>query len=1385
MTGCTSSRGGGYFVNTNAYISGFACGPWWVPYNNTLGYTHTSATAFGAGTFSAYTGCSSIGGGRTLNIVQGQLTFMYYYSSNYLITITPQNPAAPFPPPRVANSGGTLLTTAWVYLQSIKTSAQAGIGYRQWIYVVPAGGCAACPNKAVNSVLILLCDAGLGLRVMQNVGFEYPNWSVNMIASTGSQTGQANTVDVTGYVKAPNNDHALLGLMIQLVAGSTTALVTSATGNIYSFDVSSLSWNNGGYPVYSAGLGNVYRGILAAPRPLDEPGTFCRSLPRNSQTAGGYDVQWPDGYVLAGSTTSGTWGSQNAPVYATASFGCYAGKWSTVFTTISCSLASGWPAPAPPACQNCAAAPGSYCPPNTRSAAGVPCPEGNYCTGGTAQPLFCLAPGGYYCPPGTAFNSPLGWAACPYGSTCAGGNAWPEAFNPIRRNSLLVVRVGDGVVNYGAGTQPVFIDEYDASTTPSSLLQTFAFPITANGAQQPFSLLPQQRGTAVPNGHLTLSADERFVTLAGFAAPPGTPISALRGPGVPRVIARMDWQGNIDTSTTTVLGDNSAIGSATVFSIVSACSYDGSGFVFTTDYVPNPANLSDGTPLLVNYQAFGTNVSSLAQVKTFSSPLALARSTSVIGAAFLGAAQPILGPTDGWDQCQYVDNRLVISHTWGSVATSLPNALGDLSVANATGPITDANLDVDFSQRYTWSPSVKGAAGFAFFDNGQHLAICDRGNSIAIFADNGRGDKCMGSANETSASPNINYTTPTLSSTATGATSIIDTSKNCHSIAASRDGLGIFFTTDSQLGYSRLFRIGNWVPGGGTARPVTQWIPCNNWWYWTPGTTTVNADNNRCGVVNNFWYWFGAAAAPSLAGVSQTPQFAQGQTCPAGYALASGGASCSICLANTFSTSVNSASCAACPSNSATSLYGQTSCVCNANFTSVGSGASLVCTACPADATSAPGSSTCVCTDPWGVYQPGSNTCYLAPSATPSPTQTPSQTPTPSASTTATATPTPSTTESVSATASLTPSRSETSTSSLSSTPSPTATTSPSRTSTPTPTVTPTASNTPTASVTASPTSLPDSLLVFSFVIAPAPGAGLSLPVNAIVAYPAVSSAIRATFASYLGVSLGSVGIANVSDVATGAQANLAGLGLSGGRRLQRAAAGSMGVRISIRANLGKAPSQAALNSMVTNLQGAPSSLFAPIISPLVTYYFDGSAATASKLGGAVETSTITLANTNLIVLPAAGALAASSASSGDSSSTTGVGVGLGVGLTVLFLAIWSWRSWTKHGVLPCFRDRAAEKRKALADTAARGEVVGINPIGGGEAELTIRALAMQVAEQKAEVDRLNAQRLAERAVANAGRESLMPVAGARSILRAEEAAKQAVQRAQFAPGGV
>jgi hypothetical protein len=98
-TNCTAS---GYVVDTNAYVSGYTCGPWWTPWKNTLGYTHSSATAFGTGSFSMYTGCSSTGGGRNLNIVQGQLTLLYYYSSNYMMTLA--GPNVKWPPTRAVSS---------------------------------------------------------------------------------------------------------------------------------------------------------------------------------------------------------------------------------------------------------------------------------------------------------------------------------------------------------------------------------------------------------------------------------------------------------------------------------------------------------------------------------------------------------------------------------------------------------------------------------------------------------------------------------------------------------------------------------------------------------------------------------------------------------------------------------------------------------------------------------------------------------------------------------------------------------------------------------------------------------------------------------------------------------------------------------------------------------------------------------------------------------------------------------------------------------------------------------------------------------------------------------------------------------------------------------
>ena len=57
-------------------------------------------------------------------------------------------------------------------------------------------------------------------------------------------------------------------------------------------------------------------------------------------------------------------------------------------------------------------------------------------------------------------------------------------------------------------------------------------------------------------------------------------------------------------------------------------------------------------------------------------------------------------------------------------------------------------------------------------------------------------------------------------------------------------------------------------------------------------------------------------------------------------------------------------------------------------------------------------------------------------------------------------------------------------------------------------------------------------------------------------------------------------------------------------------------------------------------------------------------------------------------------------ASSGGGSSGLGAGLGVAAGVAVLACSIWSFRSWKKHGVLPCSRDRSREVfRQRAADT--------------------------------------------------------------------------------------
>lgn len=118
------------------------------------------------------------------------------------------------------------------------------------------------------------------------------------------------------------------------------------------------------------------------------------------------------------------------------------------------------------------------------------------------------------------------------------------AQSPLTLGNLVVVRVGDGAAALSNASTPTFLDEY---TPAGVLVQSIALPTAASGLNQPFT----NSGTATSEGFLNVSANGFFLTLAGYAAPPGlAQIANTSAASTPRVVARIDFGGVVDTSTT-------------------------------------------------------------------------------------------------------------------------------------------------------------------------------------------------------------------------------------------------------------------------------------------------------------------------------------------------------------------------------------------------------------------------------------------------------------------------------------------------------------------------------------------------------------------------------------------------------------------------------------------------------------------------------------------------------------------------------------------------------------------------------------------------------------------------------------------------------------------
>jgi beta-lactamase superfamily II metal-dependent hydrolase/DNA/RNA endonuclease YhcR with UshA esterase domain len=114
------------------------------------------------------------------------------------------------------------------------------------------------------------------------------------------------------------------------------------------------------------------------------------------------------------------------------------------------------------------------------------------------------------------------------------------AFTP---GNLVIYRMNDGaaaLVNTGTA---VFLDEY---TTAGTLVQSIAVPTTTVGAQRRLVC----SGTATSEGFLSRSSDGQYVVFTGYDAALLTgSITTSTSATVPRVIGRVDANGNLDTTT--------------------------------------------------------------------------------------------------------------------------------------------------------------------------------------------------------------------------------------------------------------------------------------------------------------------------------------------------------------------------------------------------------------------------------------------------------------------------------------------------------------------------------------------------------------------------------------------------------------------------------------------------------------------------------------------------------------------------------------------------------------------------------------------------------------------------------------------------------------------
>jgi predicted extracellular nuclease len=299
----------------------------------------------------------------------------------------------------------------------------------------------------------------------------------------------------------------------------------------------------------------------------------------------------------------------------------------------------------------------------------------------------------------------IGLAAAPIAASAA-------AFTP---GNLVVYRIGDGSAALTSAAQPVFLDEY---TPTGTLVQSIAMPTAASGVSGALTA----NGTSTSEGYMTRSADGNCLILPGYDAAPGTAaVSGTTAAANNRIIARVDWTGNVDT-TTRLTG---AFSTANIRSATSSNCNDlwavgsASGVAYAL-----PGTTSAGTIVSTT----GTN---LRTVTVANGQLYISTASGALRVASVGSGLPT---------------------TSGQVATNLPGFpttggspyqvfFADLDTAVA-GPDTiyfsdDSGASTGGVYKYSFNGTTWTSRGFVALGSARGLTGVVNGTSVTLYATDG------------------------------------------------------------------------------------------------------------------------------------------------------------------------------------------------------------------------------------------------------------------------------------------------------------------------------------------------------------------------------------------------------------------------------------------------------------------------------------------------------------------------------------------------------------------------------------------------------------------------------------------------------------------------